>query len=531
MMGDLARTAPALVHEFLARAARVRPDKTALVFDDRRYSYHQLDESAGRVAGHLTLAGVKRHDRVIIFLDNSPESIISMYGILKAGAVFVMLNATMKAPKLQYIIRDLGARAIIAHANRAKVVQGALAGYERPMQLVWCGLEDEAVPRGFGDGAAAGITHSGWEALMSRESPGGACGEIRSIDVDIATIIYTSGSTGNPKGVVCSHHSMVSVAQSIIQYLENVEDDVVFSALPLSFDYGLYQVIMTVMFGGTVVLERSFMYPFKIIERLVAEKTTGFPLVPTMAARLLQMEQLRSFDFSNLRYITSTAASLPVAHIQRLIRIFPGVRIYSMYGLTECKRVSYLPPDDIERKPSSVGIPIPNEEVFVVDGAGVEQAPGEIGELVVRGSNVMRGYWNAPEETARAYRRGRHMGDILLYTGDFFHRDEEGYLYFVGRKDGMIKTRGERVSPKEVENALCELDEIAEAAVVGVPEEILGSVIKAIIVPRPGASLDERSVLAYCRKRLEPFMVPAIVEFRKLLPKTTSGKTDTKALQ
>jgi len=347
----------------------------------------------------------------------------------------------------------------------------------------------------------------------------------------LATIIYTSGSTGEPKGVMSAHYNMVAAAKSITQYIGNVEDDIIMDVLPLSFDYGLYQVLMAFLFGGTVVLEKSFLYPYKILEKVVEEKVTGFPLVPTMAALLLQMEDLSKFDFSHLRYMSNTAAALPVAYIRKLQSLFPHVKIFSMYGLTECKRVSYLPPDQLDKRPDSVGIPIPNEEVFVVDESGNEVPPGQVGELVIRGSNVMQGYWNAPDETAKRYRPGRYRGEALLYSGDLFKRDEEGYLYFVARKDDMIKTKGERVSPKEIENALCELEGVAEAAVIGVADEIFGQAIKAFVVQKKGAGLKEKDVVGYCSKNLEPFMVPKFVEFMDSFPKSPSGKIDKKQLK
>jgi acyl-CoA synthetase (AMP-forming)/AMP-acid ligase II len=350
------------------------------------------------------------------------------------------------------------------------------------------------------------------------------------IDLDLGAIVYTSGSTGQPKGVMSAHRSMVAAARSITRYLENVESDIIMVVLPLSFDYGLYQVLMAFLFGGTVVLEKSFLFPVKILEKVVQERVTGFPLVPTMAALLLQVENLARFDFSCLRYITNTAAALPVAYIRKLQTLFPHVTIFSMYGLTECKRVSYLPPDQLDKRPDSVGIPIPNEEVFVVDENGNELPPGQVGELVIRGSNVMQGYWNAPEETAKKFKPGPWRGETLLYSGDLFRRDAEGYLYFVARKDDMIKTKGERVSPKEIENVLCELEGVAEAAVIGVPDDILGQAIKAFIIKNKGTSLTEKELLSHCLKNLESFMVPKYFEFRDSFPKSASGKIDKKDL-
>ena len=281
-------------------------------------------------------------------------------------------------------------------------------------------------------------------------------------------------------------------------------------------------------FGNVSLI--TFVYPYKIMERLVQENVTGFPIVPTMATILFQMEDLSKFDFSSLRYISNTAAALPVTHIRKLQKIFPHTKIYSMYGLTECKRVSYLPPKDIKSKPESVGIPIPNEEVFIVDKDGREIGPGVVGELVVRGLNVMQGYWNDSDETSRVFRPGRYRGETLLYTGDLFKKDEEGYLYFVSRKDDLIKTKGERVSPKEIENVLCEIDGVIEAAVIGVPDDIFGQAIKAFLVVKKNFKLNEKQVMQYCMKNLEPFMLPKYIEFRKSFPKTTSGKIDKKEL-
>jgi acyl-CoA synthetase (AMP-forming)/AMP-acid ligase II len=287
---------------------------------------------------------------------------------------------------------------------------------------------------------------------------------------------------------------------------------------------------MPFLFGGTVVLEKSFAFPFKVLEKLVCEKVTGFPIVPTMLAILLQMEDLKTFDFSSLRYISNTAAALPVAHLKKLRKLIPKVSIYSMYGLTECKRVAYLPPSEIDSKPISVGIPMPNEEVFIVDERGEEVGLGEIGELVVRGSNVMQGYWNSPEETAKKFRPDKERDGRMLHTGDFFKKDEEGFLYFISRKDDMIKTGGERVSPKEIENTLCRMEGVTEAAAIGVPDDVLGQAIQVFVVVKPSLSLTVKNVARFCQENFELFMVPKHIEIRKKLPKTANGKIDKKKL-
>lgn len=517
-----------LVHGLLENSATRLPDKVALICDGQRLTYGQLNSLSSRIATSLGDLGVRRHDRVVIFLENSVEAVIALFAVLKAGAAFVILNPGMKAPKLNFILKDSGARAIITHAAKAPVVRESIADAPDLIQVVWCqGEGREAVSE---LQSPAGKRTVSWHDLIRNPEPG-AARTVRTIDVDLATIIYTSGSTGEPKGVVSTHYNMVAAATSITTYLANKEDDIILSTLPLSFDYGLYQIIMVTLFGGTVVLEKSFGFPYRVIERLVQERVTGFPIVPTMVAILLQMENLGRFNFSSLRYMTNTAAALPLSYIDRLRSLFPQVTLFSMYGLTECKRVSYLPPEELDRRPGSVGIPIPNEEVFIVDENGEEVGAGKVGELVVRGLNVMQGYWNRPEETARTFRPGRYRGETLLYTGDLFRCDEEGFLYFVARKDDLIKTRGERVSPKEVENALCALEGVVECAVIGVPDEILGQAIKAFVVCDGNGRVSEERVLAHCSKSLEPFMIPKYVEFRESLPKSASGKIDRKSLK
>jgi acyl-CoA synthetase (AMP-forming)/AMP-acid ligase II len=223
---------------------------------------------------------------------------------------------------------------------------------------------------------------------------------------------------------------------------------------------------------------------------------------------------------------------LPSQHIYRLFELFPDAKFYSMYGLTECKRVSYLPPEELLKRPTSVGKAMPNTEAYIVNEKGERiTQPGEIGELMVRGSNVMQGYWNLPEETAAVLQKGNYPGERILRTGDLFKMDEDGYLYFIGRKDGLIKTAAERVYPQEIENILYELEGVSEAAVFGVEHEILGQAIKASLVLELGAKLTEKDVLDYCSLHLEKYMIPKYVEFRSQLPKTTTGKINYRDLQ
>jgi amino acid adenylation domain-containing protein len=518
---------PTLVHEYLRKTSRQFPEKVALASGEERMTYRVLDRRSDVLADGLIRSGVRRHDRAVIFLDSYIESVVSLFGILKAGGVFVMLNGSLKSKKLAYILKDSGATTLITHAAKARVVREALDEVPGFRHTVWVGAG-----KSFPETSCA--FNQGWEALChDQDGSGGipaAVATIRNIDQDLAALIYTSGSTGEPKGVISSHHNMVSAARSIIQYIGNTPDDIIVDVLPLSFDYGLYQVIMSMMFGGTIVFE-SFVFPVKVLQCIGRERVTGFPIVPTIAAFLLKLESLSQFDLSSLRYMTNTGAALPTEHIRRLRVLIPTVKLFSMFGLTESKRTLYLPPDEIDRRPGSVGKAIPNCEVFVVDENGKEVPAGETGELVIRGSNVMRGYWNAPELTAMTYRPGILPGETLLHSGDVFKRDEEGFLYFLGRKDDQIKTKGERVSPKEVENTLSEMKGVSEVAVIGIPDDMLGSAIKVFIVPAPGVSLTEKDVLKYCTNHMETFMVPKFVTFLAELPKTPNGKIDKKSLK
>jgi amino acid adenylation domain-containing protein len=488
------------VETFLLDSAQRFPGKTALVAGSTRLTYGELAARAAGLAAELRRQGVQRGERVVVFLQNSPEAVISIFGTLMAGGVFSVVNPSTKADKLAYILNNCTAKALITEPRLAETASRAR-------------MEAPAV--------AAMLTTP--FTFAEAQAP-----RFAGIDLDVAMIVYTSGSTGFPKGVTMTHANIVAAATSITTYLESSSDDVVLSVLPLAFDYGLYQALMCARVGATLVLEKSFAFPQVILQKLKAERVTGFPLVPTMAALLLQMKDLQPGMFPELRYITNTAAALPAAHIQRLRELFPATRLYSMYGLTECKRCTYLPPAELDRRPGSVGIAIPGTEAYVVDETGERVAPGVVGELVIRGAHVMKGYWADEAATSRALKTGPYPWEKVLYTGDLFRTDEDGFLYFVGRKDDIIKTRGEKVSPKEVENVLYELAGIREACVIGVPDPILGQALKAIVAADEGVT--EAEIIRHCRGRLEDFMVPAMVEFRAQLPKSENGKIARKEL-
>ena len=512
-----------LLNHFLEDSARKFPQKVALVHRGERLTYQDIDQMANQVANLLRTQGVQRGDRVAIFLDNSVEAVISLFGILKADAVFLMLSPLLKTGKLAYILNNCQAKALISDTNKLEMTSAILNSVPSLKFTVLVGNK-EKIPKGSPNPIS-------WNEIDGLTSPNALRLTSSNIDLDLATIIYTSGSTGNPKGVMLTHLNMISAATSITTYLENIPEDIIMDVLPLSFDYGLYQIIMAFRFGGTVVLEKSFAYPYEAIKQMVKERVTGFPGVPTVFAILLQMEDLKRYDLSSLRYITNTAASLPVEHIRRLREIFPQAKLYSMYGLTECKRVSYLPPEELDRRPGSVGRGMPNEEVWIVDEKWESSGSGYRGGTGGPWFELMRGYWGDPETTDRVLKPGVLPGEKVLYTGDLFRMDEEGFLYFVGRKDDMIKTRGERVSPKEVENAIYGFEGVVEVAVIPVPDDILGQAIKAFIVTRNGYHLTEKDVLRHCKKELEEFAIPKYIEFRDSLPKTSSGKIDKLTLK
>jgi long-chain acyl-CoA synthetase len=497
---------------YLEETARRHGSKTALVAGQTRLSYSDLEARSQGLANSLAERSVRRHDRVLIFMENCPETAVAVFGILKAGATFSVINPSTKAAKLAYILGDCEPVAILTSVRLLPVVAEATesgAARRRPFVLA-AGLDGESTPSDIGSfeaccsGATETVEHGG-------------------SDADLAMLVYTSGSTGRPKGVMMTHRNVDAASASIISYLENTADDIIFNALPLAFDYGLYQLLMSVRIGATLVLEKSFAFPAAMFDLMRRENVTGLPLVPTMAALILRMRDLAPDPVPSLRYISNTAAALPAEHIKRLQQVFPGSSLFSMYGLTECKRCTYLPPRDLDDRPTSVGIPIPGTEAYVVDETGHVVAPGEIGELVVQGPHVMRGYWRDENASARALRPGPNAQLPALHTGDLFKRDAEGFLYFVGRKDDIIKTRGEKVAPKEVEAVLHGHPDVVEAVVTGVDDPILGQAVSALVVVREGA-ISERELIRHCQLHLEDFMVPKRLSFATSLPKTETGK-------
>lgn len=498
-----------LLHHAFERTAGRLPGKTAIVAGGTRLSYAQLLQRTRALAAALRSDGVQRGDRVLVMLENTPEYAIAVHATLMCGAVFVPVSAQTKSEKIAFLAADTRAAALLTHSQLAP--QWQPAAREAPTLLS---------VRAAGPAASADPRERPWPGP---DAPAPAQ-EAACIDQDLAALIYTSGTTGVPKGVMLTHLNMTSAWASVQAYLGLREDDVIGLALPPVFSYGLYNLLMGLGLGATVVLERQVAFPIRLAQTLERERITVFPGVPTLFAALLGVPGLETMDLSALRLLTNAAAALPEAHLQQLRRALPTARLYSMYGLTECKRASYLPPEELERRPGSVGRGMPNQEHWLVDDEGRRLPHGSTGELVLRGSHVMRGYWQRPDETAQKLRPGPIEGERILYTGDLFRTDADGYLYFVARRDDIIKSRGEKVAPREVENAIYQIDGVTGCAVVGVPDESLGQAVKAYVTLRAGYTLAPRDIVRHCLARLESHMAPKFVDIVDELPRTESGK-------
>ncbi len=516
-----------LLESLLEARASQAPERVALVAGGRRVTWGELEAQSNRLGRALVRLGVRRGDRVAIWLDNSVEAVSAIFAALKAGACFMMINSGTRPQKLGYLLDDARARALVLPARKLGPLVGAVADRPHLGTLLTVG--------------GAAIPVAGKQVIALEEAAQGEPDtppEKRCIDLDLAALLYTSGSTGDPKGVMLSHRNVLSATRSIVEYLHLGPGDVLFDVLPLSFGYGLTQLFSASAVGARLVVENGMVFPHLALTRLCEERATGFAIVPTTAAILLGLD-LGRYDLSSLRYLTNAGAGLPPDQARRLRAALPHVKLYCMYGQTECLRTLYLEPDQVDLRPGSVGRGMPNQELFLVDEQGREVGPAEPGELVVRGAHVMRGYWGQPAETAKKLRpldgaiRERENipeDEKALYTGDLFRRDGEGYFYFVGRTDEVFKSRGEKVSPYEVESALYGLDGVAEAAVVGVPDPMLGHSVKAVVVRKPGCVLGAQDIRRYCAGRLDGHMVPDVIEFRDELPKNERGKITRRAL-
>jgi long-chain acyl-CoA synthetase len=492
-----------LVHDALVAGARRHPTKEAVVTAAERVDYATLLARSQALAAELSRAGVAGGDRVTILLENSVDSAVAVYGVFLAGGVITVVNPQTKAEKLAYLVNDSGARAIITHPAFERVLTQARSLFDHCPTIIY---------RGDSNGAAPRLTIDDYSLARP------------CLATDLAALIYTSGSTGEPKGVMVTHQNVVFSIGSLVEFLRLDEDDRILSVLPLAFNYGLYQLFITISLGATLILEAGFAYPAVTERRIAEERATVFPGVPTIFATLANRRNEQPAVFPTVRRVTNTAAALAPGLLPQLEAMFPDALFFLMYGLTECKRVCGLDPALVHERPESVGKAIPGTEAFLLDADGQVVGPGGVGVLHARGPHVMVGYWNKPEQTAHMMRPGRHAADRVLCTHDVFRMDEDGYLYFQGRSDDIIKSRGEKVSPVEVENVLYSLPGVREAAVIGVPDELLGQAVRAYVSLVPGCELDERALRRACQERLESYMVPREVVILPDLPKTDTGK-------
>jgi long-chain acyl-CoA synthetase len=503
-----------LVQESLLAAAEAVPDKPYVVDEYGSKTYAELLDDALRFASVLQESGLERGDRVALYLDNTAECSAAIFGVLLAGGAFTVVNPQTKTEKLTYILNDSEATFVVSESHSASIAEAAVASAPSVRGVYAVGRAD--VPDSFVDFREAVDA-----AEPNPTSPG-------TIPQDMAGLVYTSGTTGHPKGVMMSQGQIVFTNASIAEYLRLGPDERILNILPFAFTYGLNQLFLAARLGATVLLERSFTFPTKTLRRMREEEATVFPAVPTVYATILGMHH--DEPYTSVRCLTNAAAGLPPALHDGLRRVFPNALLYRMYGQTECIRVCYLEPALIDEKPTSVGKAIPGTEALVLDDFGNPVEPGETGILHVRGPHIMMGYWRAPELTARQLREGPYPGERMLCTYDHFTIDADGDLYFVDRSDDIIKTRGEKVSSVEVENAIHEIDGVRQAAVVGVPDDLLGQAVRAYVVLQEDAELTEQEIMRICRSKLENFMVPRDVVLVDELPHTESGKIRKKSL-
>jgi acyl-CoA ligase (AMP-forming) (exosortase A-associated) len=517
-----------LLHHLVLASARRRPDAAALTLSGNTVAYGALAGAVTAFAAGLSALGLQRSERVAIYLDKRPEAVTAFFGTSAAGGVFVPVNPILKPEQVGYILRDCNVRVLVTAPERFSALEETLSHCPDLRHVVLTGEVSElpSLPQA--------SVHRWSQVLDASAHTGHRC-----IDSDMASILYTSGSTGRPKGVVLSHRNMVTGAKSVAQYLENCADDTLLAALPLSFDAGFSQLTTGFHVGARVVL-LNYLLPRDVLKALAGERVTGLTAVPPLWIQLSQQQWPESIG-THLRYIANTGGRMPLETLTRLRRVLPRTKPYLMYGLTEAFRATYLPPDLVDERPDSIGKSIPNSEVLVLREDGTPCAPNEPGELVQRGALVALGYWNDPEKTAERFKplpaqaAGREKGlvlpEIAVFSGDTVRMDEEGYLYFIGRRDEMIKTSGYRVSPNEVEEILYATRMVGECVAFGVPHDVLGQAICAIVTPAADHALDTAALLAECRNRMPAYMVPAHVEVREgPLPRNANGKIDRKTL-
>jgi len=512
-----------LIHDLPALAAHRTPQATALRYRTEALAYSDLDAQLSAFAAAMLALGLETQDRVAVYLPKQFETVIAMFGAARAGCVFVPVNPILKAPQVQHILRDCNVRVLVTSNERLAGLQEIIGHCPDLRHVVLVGQTTDAQPS---DGQAH-LNFASWTQLLGA---GAAARAHRVIDMDMAAILYTSGSTGKPKGVVLSHRNMVTGAHSVAQYLENTPSDKLLAVLPFSFDYGFSQLSTAFHVGASVVL-LDHLFARDVVKAVASEKITGLAGVPPLWSQLADLPWPDDAK-NSLRYITNSGGAMPGATLQKLRTSLPKTKPFLMYGLTEAFRSTYLPPSEIDQRPGSMGKAIPNAEILVVRPDGTPCAANEPGELVHRGSLVALGYWNDPVKTAERYKPapnqnpGLVLTEMAVWSGDTVRQDEDGFLYFIGRRDEMIKTSGYRVSPSEIEEVIFASGLVADAAAVGVAHPTLGQAVVVIVSPAPGRARDEAAILSECKKQLPAFMVPARIEWRDDLPRNPNGKYD-----
>lgn len=500
---------PYLIHHFLEIHAQARPEQMACIHGEEIVTYGEIERQANRVACTLRELGVRRGDRVALLIENSSAYIAAYYGVLKCGAVTVAMFTTTTTKTLSFILNDCDVQVVITQSKQLALLEEAREKLPKLRTIV---LLDES---------AASTADLPWQMITStevRQQPDTAL-NLPQIDLNLASIIYTSGSTGDPRGATLSHLNIMTNTRSIVNYLGLTAQDRIMVVLPFPYVYGKSLLNTHFAVGGTVIIDNQFVFPNVVLKTMQEKGATGFSGVPSTFAILLGKSAVRKMEFPALRYLTQAGGAMAPTLIREVMEVFHGKKVFIMYGATEASaRLSYLPPDDLPRKVGSIGKAIPNVELRLIKDDGEEAGPGEVGEIVARGANMMQGYWNQPEETKAV------LTEHGFHTGDLGRRDDEGFFYVVGRKRDMIKSGGNRVSAKEIEEIILEHPNILETAVIGVPDQYLGEAIYAYIVPKNGVPVPSEEVIGYCKERLPEYKVPRMVILRESLPKNASGK-------
>ncbi len=515
-----------LLPHLIRLSAERDPDAPALRDGARALSYGELDSQVEALAHGLLSLGLERAGRVGIYLDKRLETVVASFAASAAGGVFVPVNPILKPEQVGFIVRDCEVRILITSRDRFASLQPVLAQCPSVRHVVLVDAAPDTAPAGW-------IRYSD---LL--DAPAHAAHRV--IDTDMVAILYTSGSTGRPKGVVLSHRNMVAGAKSVASYLGNRPSDRLLAALPLSFDAGFSQLTTAFHAGASVTL-LNYLMPRDVLKALERDRITGLTAVPPLYIQLAQLEWPAAID-AELRYFANTGGRMPRETLTLLRQRVPSAQPFLMYGLTEAFRSTYLPPEEVDRRPDSIGKAIPNAEILVLREDGTPCAPDEPGELVHRGALVGLGYWNDAEKTAERYKllpagvAGREAGlqlpEYAVFSGDNVRRDAEGFLYFIGRRDEMIKTSGYRVSPTEVEEILYATQLVGECVAFGVDHATLGQAIQVIATPPAGAqALDTAALLAACKARMPAYMIPSGIEAQAgPLPRNPNGKIDRKLL-